>query len=102
MTTSDNAATTENVENATTIEGIIEQPRSIDTLLKASTYQGMTDEEIARIIAYKEEQARKEEANALQAEAVREQTDAMRAHWKEQADKAEAAFNSAIYSVLGR
>lgn len=86
----------------TTSDGIIEQPRSLDVLLKSTTYQGMTDEEITRIIAYREEQARQSEATAQQAEAVREQTEAMRAHWEAQAVQAEAAFNNAVFGVLGR
>ena len=85
----------------TTSEGIIEQPRSLDVLLKSTTYQGMTDDEIARIIAYREERARTSEATAQQAEAVREQTEAMKQHWEEEAAKAEAAFNTAVFGVIG-
>ena len=46
--------------------GIIEQPKKLDTLLKSTTYQGMTDEEIQAAAEKAEaEQKRREEDNAL-------------------------------------
>lgn len=80
--------------------GIIETERSLDVLLKSTTYQGMTDSEIARIIAYREEMARQEESTRQARAAVEEQTEAMREHWAKQADEAEAAFNQAVFSTV--
>ena len=34
-----------------------DKPRSLESLLKSTTYQGMTDEEIGRIIDYRCEQS---------------------------------------------
>ena len=92
MTTSDMA------ENRET--GIIETERSLDVLLKSTTYQGMTDSEIARIIAYREEMARQEESTRQARAAVEAQTEAMREHWKKLADEAETAFNQAVFSTV--
>lgn len=80
--------------------GIIETERSLDTLLRSTTYQGMTDSEIERIIAYREQMARQEESTRQAREAVEAQTDAMREHWRKQADEAEAAFNQAVFSTV--
>lgn len=80
--------------------GIIETERSLDTLLKSTTYQGMTDSEIERIIAYREEMARQEESTRQARAAVEAQTDAMQEHWRKQADEAEAAFNQAVFSTV--
>lgn len=92
MTTSDMAETRE--------VGIIETERSLDVLLKSTTYQGMTDSEIARIIAYREEMARQEESTRQARAAVEAQTEAMREHWKKLADEAETAFNQAVFSTV--
>ena len=92
MTTSDMTETRE--------PGIIETERSLDTLLKSTTYQGMTDSEIERIIAYREEMARQEESTRQARAAVEAQTDAMQEHWRKQADEAEAAFNQAVFSTV--
>lgn len=84
MTTSDTEGT------------IIAEPRSLDVLLKCKTYQGMTDEEIASVIAFKEEQARA----AAQAEEVRAANSAfvqeMRDHWSAQAEAADEAYRRAL------
>lgn len=80
--------------------GIIETERSLDVLLKSTTYQGMTDSEIARIIAYREEMARQEESTRQARAAVEAQTEAMRDHWQKLADEAETAFNQAVFSTV--
>lgn len=80
--------------------GIIETERSLDTLLKSTTYQGMTDSEIERIIAYREQMARQEESTRQAREAVEAQTEAMREHWSRLAEEAEAAFNRAVLSTV--
>lgn len=80
--------------------GIISTPRSLDVLLKSSTYQGMTDEEIGRIMDYRVEMARKEESTRQMREAVEAQTEAMREHWAKLADEAESAFNAAVLSTV--
>lgn len=92
MTTSDMTETRE--------AGIIETERSLDVLLKSTTYQGMTDSEIARIIAYREEMARQEESTRQARAAVEAQTEAMRDHWQKLADEAETAFNQAVFSTV--
>ena len=89
-----------NADEMTESTALIDSPRSIDVLLKSTTYQGMTDEEIGRIIAYKEDLARKEESNKAMADAVSAQTEAMRAHWRELAAQTEAAFNAAVFSAV--
>lgn len=79
---------------------IIEEPRSIDVLLKCSTYQGMSDAEIQSLIDY--------QANLAASNAVNDETRrandaalaAMREHWREQAATAEAAFNAAVMSTV--
>lgn len=80
--------------------GIIEEPRSLDVLLKSTTYQGMTDEEIQRIIDYRVQVAQTSAEVAAQREAIDAQTEAMREHWQEQAATAEAAFNNAVMSTV--
>lgn len=77
-----------------------DEPRSLETLLKSTTYQGMTDEEIGRIIEYRCEQSYLDGYNAAREEYNEEQSKAMREHWQMQAETAEAAFNAAIMSAV--
>lgn len=80
--------------------GIIEQPKKLDTLLKSTTYQGMSDEEIKRIIDYwKEtcyESGRIDERNSSVTAALNN----LLAQNKELAAQAEAAFNNAVMSTV--
>lgn len=80
--------------------GIIEEPRSIDALLKSKTYQGMTDAEIERIIAYKEDLAAKQAQTSAQLKLNAQAQEAMQEHWREQAERAQAAFDNAVLSTV--
>lgn len=55
---------------------IIEAPRELSALLNSNTYQGMTDDEIERVIAYKENLAARnaviESARELHAQQMEE------------------------------
>lgn len=77
-----------------------DEPRSLESLLKSQTYQGMTDEEIGRIIEYRCEQSYIEGYNDARAEYNEEQAQAMRQHWHQQAEIAESAFNAAVMSAI--
>lgn len=77
-----------------------DEPRSLETLLKSTTYQGMTDEDIGRIIEYRCEQSYLDGYNAAREEYNEEQSKAMREHWQKQAETAEAAFNAAVMSAV--
>lgn len=77
-----------------------DEPRSLESLLKSQTYQGMTDEEIGRIIEYRCELAYRDGYNAAREEYNEEQAHAMREHWQKQAETAEAAFNAAVMSAI--
>lgn len=94
MTTSDGSVVQEMPEISN------DEPRSLETLLKSTTYQGMTDEEIGRIIEYRCEQSYMEGYNAAREEYNEEQSKAMREHWQKQAETAEAAFNAAVMSAV--
>lgn len=77
-----------------------DEHRSLESLLKSTTYQGMTDEEIGRIIDYRCEQSYTEGYNAARAEYNEAQAQAMREHWQQQAEVTEAAFNAAVMSTV--
>lgn len=94
MTTSDNGIVQEMSEISS------DEPRSLETLLKSTTYQGMTDEEIGRIIEYRCEQSYLDGYNAAREEYNDAQSKAMREHWQKQAETAEAAFNAAVMSTI--
>lgn len=80
--------------------GIIEQPRDLDTLLKSTTYQGMTDEEIQRIIDFTADMNYKKGYAEARIENEEDRMKLIQEHYKEQAAKAEAAFNAAIMSTI--
>lgn len=94
MTTSDGSIVQEMPEISS------DEPRSLESLLKSTTYQGMTDEEIGRIIDYRCEQSYLDGYNAAREEYNEEQSKAMREHWQQQAEVAEAAFNAAVMSTV--
>lgn len=75
---------------------IIQEPRSLDVLLKCKSYQGMTDEEITMLIEYREQMAALSAENEKKAEAVREQTEAMCSYWQQRADAARADYKAAL------
>lgn len=77
-----------------------DEPRSLESLLKSKTYQGMTDEEIGRIIEYRCEQSYTEGYNAARAEYNEARAQEMREHWQQQAEMTEAAFNAAVMSTV--
>ena len=80
--------------------GIIEQPRDIDTLLKSTTYQGMTDEEIKMIVDFTAETNYQRGYADARVDNESDRLKLMQAHLKEQAAKSEAAFNAAILSTV--
>lgn len=77
-----------------------DKPRSLESLLKSTTYQDMTDEEIGRIIGYRCEQSYTEGYNAARSEYNEARAREMREHWRQQAEVAEAAFNAAVMSTV--
>lgn len=80
--------------------GIIEQPRDIDTLLKSTTYQGMTDDEIQMIVDFTADTNYKRGYADARVDNESDRLKIMQAHFEEQAAKAEAAFNAAILSTV--
>lgn len=80
--------------------GIIEEPRSIDVLLKCNTYQGMTDEEIQRLIDWYKDTAYKDALNDASLELLKENHEELMQRINDIADKSEAAFNTAVASTV--
>lgn len=68
----------------------------IDTLLKAETYQGMTDEEIDAIIDYKVERAKVGATISKDMEAHRELMRALMGAQAESGAKVQAMFQAAL------
>lgn len=68
----------------------------IDTLLKAETYQGMTDEEIDAIIDYKVERAKVDATISKDMEAHQELMRALMGAQAESGSKVQAMFQAAI------
>lgn len=65
------------------VENSVEKRRSLDELLKLESYQGMTDEEIGRVLDWRESKARTEALQAAELEAIK-------TRGQEMAEKAEA------------
>ena len=80
--------------------GIISEPKSIDTLLKSTTYQGMTDEEIQRIVDWHIERARKEALNEQILKDLQAQHEERMQVLRDGLDRAEAAFDTAVLSTV--
>lgn len=68
----------------------------IDTLLKAETYQGMTDEEIDAIIDYKVERAKVDATISKDMEAHQELMRALMGAQAESGAKVQAMFQAAL------
>lgn len=68
----------------------------IDTLLKAETYQGMTDEEIDAIIDYKVERAKVDATISKDMEAHEELMRALMGAQAESGAKVQAMFQAAL------
>lgn len=68
----------------------------IDTLLKAETYQGMTDEEIDAIIDYKVERAKVDATISKDMEAHREFMRALMGVQAESGARVQAMFQAAL------
>lgn len=68
----------------------------IDTLLKAETYQGMTDEEIDAIIDYKVERAKVDATISKDMEAHRAIMQSLMGAQAESGAKVQAMFQSAL------
>lgn len=76
-----------------------DEPRSLDELLKMETYQGMTDDELRLLFAYKEQIAYKSGLNAGRDIAVQQEyASYMDASLQKMLD-ASRAYESAISSV---
>lgn len=69
---------------------------NIDALLKAETYQGMTDEEIDAIIDYRVERAKVDATISKDMEAHRELMRALMGAQAESGAKVQAMFQSAL------
>lgn len=80
--------------------GIIEQPRPLETLLKSTTYQGMTDDEIQRVIDWYAGDAYTRGKNDASIAAINDRYREMMERVDEIADRSEAAFNAAIASTV--
>lgn len=59
----------------------VNKPRSLDELLKLDTYQGMSDDEIRLIIAYKEYRAMKDAEISAALDTAREEQELFREKW---------------------
>lgn len=68
----------------------------LDALLKAETYQGMTDEEIDAIIGYKVERAERDATVSKDMEAHREIMRSLMGTQAESSAKVRAMFQSAL------
>lgn len=68
----------------------------LNALLKAETYQGMTDEEIDAIIDYKVERAKSDATISKDMEAHREIMQELMNAQAESGDKVRAAFQAAL------
>lgn len=68
----------------------------IDTLLKADTYQGMTDEEVDAIIDYKVERAKVDATISKDMEAHQELMRALMGTQAESSAKVQAMFQEAL------
>ena len=73
-----------------------EEPRPLDELLKLETYQGMTDDEIRLVIAYKEYLALKHNQIEHDREVAYARFDAFSEKCAEQMKQAQDNFNRAI------
>lgn len=94
MTTSDGGIVQEMPEISS------DETRSLETLLKSTTYQGMSDVEIQSIIDYRCSVSYERGYSDARSEYNDEQTRAMVDHWKAQAEITEAAFNAAVMSTV--
>lgn len=68
----------------------------IDTLIKAETYQGMTDEEIDAIIDYKVERAKRDATISKDMEAHQEIMRSLMGAQAESSAKVQAMFQTAL------
>lgn len=80
------------------LPGIIETERSIDVLLNESkaTYQNMTDDEIARVIDYRCEVARREALAEDRYGALRERREAAEAAAEKRLEESRAQFEELL------
>lgn len=73
-----------------------ETPRNLDELLKLDSYQGMTDDEIKLVIAYKEYYAQRTAQIEAQKEAAAEQMQAFRDKWADMKAQAQEHFEQVL------
>lgn len=74
--------------------------RSVSELLQLDTYQGMTDEEIQSLIDFYKHDSYTQGWQKGNTEAVLDKVEAAQEASAAAYEKAEAAFNAAVYSVL--
>lgn len=77
-------------------DGIIEEEKTLDQLLSSNTYQGMTDEEIDRIIAYRVSVAANEAVTQMNIELLQSEMEQRLERLQEYQDATSRLFNSLI------
>lgn len=75
---------------------LIETPRELSVLLNCSSYQGMTDEEIEKIIAYKENMAAKNAVLEAEAERHAQLMDMLKTQQQQACDAAAQSLKNAL------
>lgn len=88
---------TENVENVENIKPI---KRTVSQLMQLDTYQDMTDEEINSLIDFYKQQSYTKGYSAGNTSAQLSTLDAIKSLCIESRERAEAAFNIAVNSVV--
>lgn len=89
--------TTENVKNVENIKPI---KRTVSQLLQLDSYQNMTDEEINSLIDFYKKQSYTKGYSAGNTAAQLSALDAVKSLCIESRERAEAAFNAAVNSVV--
>lgn len=85
----------------TTDETSAAKTRTIDELIRLGTYQGMTDEEINRLMEYKAKVAAERADSEARARELDAQIAQMQADAKAAREQAQAAFEKACALTLG-
>ena len=75
---------------------LIETPRELSVLLNCSSYQGMTDEEIEKIITYKEGMAAKNAVLETETERHAQLMDMLKAQQRQACDAAAQSLKNAL------
>lgn len=75
---------------------LIETPRELSVLLNCSSYQGMTDEEIEKIITYKENMAAKNAVLETETERHAQLMDMLKTQQQQACDAAAQSLKNAL------